>query len=65
VEFHESTDGELSDNIFQIEPSTWASLGMTGEAGSYPVTVQDQEAYELWLSRGWEPWLADYGPCGL
>ena len=63
--FHESTDFKFSSNGWQFESGTWESLGMTGYPGDYSVAVQDLEAWRLFESRGWEPWLADYGACGL
>ena len=65
IEFHESTDGKLSPNLWQFQDGQWhITTGLPGSAGSYPVAVQDAAAFELFESRGWEPWSSRY-VCGL
>ena len=66
VLFHESTDGKLSPNRWQFQGYPWKpGTGLSGSPGVYPPATQDHYAYVLYLQRGWEPWLADYGVCDL
>lgn len=62
----ESTNGKLSSNLYGFEQQTWTqTTGLTGSPGSYRWAIQTDAAYELWCQRGWQPWEADYGKCGL
>lgn len=65
IQFHESTNGKLSPNRFGIEPKTWAGLGLPGVAENASVKVQDDAAWSLYESRGYQPWVADAAVCGL
>ena len=66
VRFHESTNGLGSANVWQFQGSAFKDAsGLDGWAGSYPRNVQNDAAWHTYLARGWEPWLADYGVCGL
>lgn len=65
IEFHESTMGKLSPNLFQFEWGTFEALtGLSGDPGSYPVAVQDAAAFKLWQERSWTPWSTRF-VCGL
>lgn len=65
IEYHESTDGKYSSNLWQFEWSTFHSVtGLYSDPGSYPAAVQDHAAYELWRSQGWKHWSTRF-VCGL
>lgn len=68
IRFHESTDGAnplAYNNLYQFEGQTWNSpvslggLGMPGAPGQFSRSVQNTEAYRLYLERGYQPWQAD------
>jgi hypothetical protein len=66
VEWHESTDGKYSSNVWQFQGSTFQSVtGLTGDPSSYSIAIQDAAAYKLFTERSWQPWTADYRVCGL
>lgn len=45
--------------LFQFLPSTWHSLGYSGSAADYPVSVQYQAAEKLYAQSGTRPWAGD------
>jgi hypothetical protein len=59
VAFRESTDGELSPDIYGFLPSTWAALGLAGSpytASPGEQSAAFQQAYELWGASPWAPY---------
>ena len=69
---HESTNGKLSNNIYQIQnPALMKAIGMTLPPGEYTRSQQNVFALRAYANAlamfgtGWHPWLADYVACGL
>jgi hypothetical protein len=48
--------------MYGILPSTWASLGLSGTAGSASVAQQTQAFQQLYAQDGTSPW-APYDGC--
>lgn len=67
IQFRESTtingvtfNPQANNNIWQFEGGTWnGELGMPGKPGDFPRSVQNKEAYDLYLARKYQPWQAD------
>jgi len=51
-----------SSGLYGILPSTWASLGYSGTAGSASVAQQNQAFQQLYAQNGTSPW-APYDGC--
>ena len=51
-----------SAGLYGILPSTWASLGYSGTAGSASVAQQNQAFQQLYAQDGTSPW-APYDGC--
>ena len=51
-----------SSGLYGILPSTWASLGYSGTAGSASVAQQNQAFQQLYAQDGTSPWAA-YDGC--
>ena len=51
-----------SSGLYGILPSTWASLGYSGTAGSASVAQQNQAFQQLYAQDGATPWAADGCP---
>ena len=64
VAWRESGDNPTasSSGLYGILPSTWASLGYSGTAGSASVAQQNQAFQQLYAQDGTSPWSA-YDGC--
>jgi len=64
VAWRESGDNPTASSagLFGILPSTWASLGYAGTAGTSSVTLQKQAFDRLYSMYGTSPW-APYDGC--
>lgn len=60
-----SPDGRYF-GAWQFSRLTFTSVsGLSGPATAYPAAVQDLAAFELWRSRGWQPWPQSSAACGV
>ncbi len=64
VAYRESSDNPTASSagLYGILPSTWASLGLSGTAGSASVAQQTQAFQRLYAEDGTSPW-APYDGC--